>query len=452
MGPRQKAMLGLEIALGAAAVAAAVAFEPLHRSDGVELVALFLLLAIASDAFAIDDVERGFNISGSLVAIVLAIGLTGPAGGVVVGTLSALVDGIRLRRPFASLASNVSAYAVFPFCGGVALERLVALLDAQVGSLAFAICLMAAFVVALVVNFLQIALHQRVFNGRSVEDQVAHVLVPLLPSEILTGLLGVTVATLYPKLGAAVIVLVALVLLGFQYVMRELQRSNQRADRLRALQVDVLFSMVRSLSLRDRMTARHSAAVARYAQAIARAAGASAAEQRRVHTAGLLHDIGKSIFPDHVLFADGSLNDDQWEIVKQHPAHGASVIAQIEEFADVAELVHAHHERIDGNGYPAGLGGDEVPWLARMIAIADTYDVMTARDSYREPVSPEEAVAELRRVSGAQLDGELVEIFVAVLERERLAFGHDDDADLERELAQERARALSVPSLLEVRA
>jgi putative nucleotidyltransferase with HDIG domain len=186
------------------------------------------------------------------------------------------------------------------------------------------------------------------------------------------------------------------------------------------------------------MTARHSAAVARYARAIARAAGASPDQQRLVHTAGLLHDIGKSIFPDHVLFASGSLDDEQWEIVKQHPAHGASVIAQIEEFADVAELVHAHHERLDGTGYPRGLRGEEVPWLARMISIADTYDVMTARDSYREPVSPAEAIAELRRVAGTQLDGELVEVFITVLMSEQLEFAHDDDADLERELNRKR--------------
>jgi putative nucleotidyltransferase with HDIG domain len=444
-------MLAAEILLGGLAVAAALVFEPLHGHDGLGLVALFLALAIASDAFAIVT-DRGFNVSGSLLATVLAIVLTGPTGGVLVGTLSALVDGLRLRRPFASLVSNVSAYAVFPFAGAMTLEWLTNVTEASLGSLAYAVAIVAAFVVALVVNFLQIAVHQRVFYGRSIRGQILTVLLPLLPSELLTGLLGATVATLYPKLGVAVIVLIALVLLGFQYVLRELQRSQLRAERLRALQVDVLFSMVRSLSLRDSMTARHSAAVARYAQAIARAAGASADEQRLVHTAGLLHDIGKSIFPDHVLFAEGSLNDEQWEIVKQHPAHGASVIAQIEEFADIAELVHAHHERIDGTGYPNNLCGDEVPWLARMLSIADTYDVMTARDSYREPVTPQEAIAELRRVSGTQLDGELVEVFVQVLESEALAFVHGDDTDFERELEQERVRALAVPSLLEAMA
>ena len=431
-------VLCTEILLGCLAVAAAFALDPLHGGDDLELVGLLLALALASDAFAIDDTERGFNVSGSLVAIVLAFALTGPAGGVVVGTVSALVDGLRLRRPFRSLASNVSAYAIFPFAGGATLQWLADVLDAPIGSLAFGVATLAAFVVALLVNFFHVALHQRVFLGVSVRSQITSVLVPLLPSELLTGLLGATVATLYPDLGVAVVVLVALVLVGFLYVLRELQRSQMRAERLRSLQVDVLFSMVRSLSLRDQMTARHSAAVARYARAIASAAGASSDQQRLVHTAGLLHDIGKSIFPDHVLFASGSLDDEQWEIVKQHPAHGASVIAQIEEFADVAELVHAHHERVDGTGYPRGLRGDDVPWLARMISIADTYDVMTARDSYREPVSPIEAIAELRRVSGTQLDGELVEVFITVLTSEHLEFAHDDDADLERELNRKR--------------
>jgi putative nucleotidyltransferase with HDIG domain len=447
---RQITVLCAEIAAGVAAVIAAFVLDPVSGTDDILLIALFLALAVVSDAFTIVT-GRGFDVSGSLLATVLAIALTGPAGGVVVGTASALVDGLRSRRPAPSQIANVSAYAVFPFAGGITLDWLSDALHADLGSLAFAVSIIAAFVVALLVNFFFVAIHVRLFAGRSIRDQIAHVLVPLLPSELLTGLLGATVATLYPKLGVAVVVLVALVLLGFQYVLRELQRSQLRAERLRALQVDVLFSMVRSLSLRDRMTARHSAAVARYAQAIARAAGANAQEQRLVHTAGLLHDIGKSIFPDHVLFAEGALTDEQWEIVKQHPGHGASVIAQIEEFADIAEIVHAHHERIDGTGYPDGLRGDAVPWLARMISVADTYDVMTARDSYREPVAPEAAIAELRRVSGTQLDGDLVEVFIRVLESEELAFGHGDDTDFERELEQERARALAVPSLLEAR-
>src|SRR3954454_16345071 len=164
------------------------------------------------------------------------------------------------------------------------------------------------------------------------------------------------------------------------------------------------------------MTARHSAAVARYAKATAKAIGCSKEEQELVHTAGLLHDIGKFIFPDTILFADRRLTDEDWQIVKKHPSQGAKVVGRVSGYGPVAEIIHAHHERPDGTGYPRALKGDDIPLLSRMISIADTYDVMTARDSYRDPVSSAEAVAELRRVSGSQLDGTLVEVFVKILE------------------------------------
>jgi putative nucleotidyltransferase with HDIG domain len=431
-------MLCAETTAGISAITAAVALSRADEWNAPVLIALLLALAVAGDAFAINVTDRGLTVSGSFLSIVLAMALVGPTGAVAVGVVSALVDALRQRRSLDSLVNNVATYAVFPLAGALVIESAKATGEAPIGSGLFFAALVLAFGVSLAVNFLMVAVHQRVLNGRGIRAQVATLLVPYLPSELLTALLGATVATLYPKLGIAVVVLVALVLLGFQYMLRELQRSQERAERLRALQADVLFSMVKTLSLRDRMTARHSAAVARYAQALARAAGATPAQLRLVHTAGLLHDIGKSIFPDHVLFADGPLTPEQWEIVKSHPAHGAAMIAQIEEFADIAELVHSHHERMDGRGYPNGLSGADVPWLSRMLSIADTYDVMTARDSYREPTTSEVAVAELRRVSDTQLDGNLVELFIEVIASQHLAFGHGDDTDFERELEQER--------------
>ena len=162
--------------------------------------------------------------------------------------------------------------------------------------------------------------------------------------------------------------------------------------------------MLQTLSMRDAMTARHSAAVARYSREVARLLGLSEREQDLIHTAGLLHDIGKFIFPDSILFADRKLTDEEWEIVKLHPEQGAKLVRRIEGYGPVAEIVLSHHERIDGRGYPYGLGGEEIPLGSRIIAAADTYDVMTSRDSYRDPVSSEAALAELRRVAGTQLD------------------------------------------------
>jgi putative nucleotidyltransferase with HDIG domain len=200
----------------------------------------------------------------------------------------------------------------------------------------------------------------------------------------------------------------------------------------------VLGTVLQTLSLRDKMTARHSAAVARYSREIAVELGLSEREQEIVHTAGLLHDIGKFIFPDSILFAETRLTDEQFAIVRRHPEQGAKLVKRIEGYGPIAEIILAHHERIDGRGYPHGVAGEDIPLAARIISVSDTYDVMTARDSYRRPVPPSEAIAELRRVSGAQLDGRVVEAFIRVLDRRGVSFRHADDADFERELNLER--------------
>jgi putative nucleotidyltransferase with HDIG domain len=240
------------------------------------------------------------------------------------------------------------------------------------------------------------------------------------------------------RTGVAAIALMLLVLLVFQFLLRELLLSRERAERLAALQLGVLVSMIETLALRDRMTARHSAAVARYSRAMARALGWSPSEQELVHTAALLHDIGKFAFPDSILLAASRLTDEQWEAVKRHPEDGARIVRRLDGYGPVAEIVHAHHERWDGTGYPQALAGETIPKAARVIAVADTYDVLTARDSYRHPIPAEAAVAELRRVAGTQFDPRVVEALATVLGSDELSFGHGDDADFEAELAFEQ--------------
>ena len=180
--------------------------------------------------------------------------------------------------------------------------------------------------------------------------------------------------------------------------------------------------MIETLALRDRMTARHSAAVARYSRAMAQALGWTRQEEELVHTAGLLHDIGKFAFPDSILLADSRLTDEQWEQVKRHPEDGAGIVRRIDGYGPVAEVVLAHHERWDGSGYPRGLAGEAIPKPARLIAVADTYDVITARDSYRKPVSPAGGDRGAARVAGRQLDPDVVEVFVGLLTAGDLSF------------------------------
>ncbi len=207
-------------------------------------------------------------------------------------------------------------------------------------------------------------------------------------------------------------------------------------------------TLVETLALRDRRTARHAAAVARYARALAREMGCDEAEQELVHTAGLLHDIGKFALPDRILHAE-ILSDEDWAVVRRHPQEGATLVGRLDGYGPVADAILYHHEHVDGSGYPAGLIGNEIPLASRILAVCSIYDTLTARDSYRSPMTPQDAIAEMRRVAGRQLDAEIVDTFVTMLERDGpVTFAHGDDADFEAELAFERrTRALAQPTV-----
>jgi HD-GYP domain-containing protein (c-di-GMP phosphodiesterase class II) len=161
------------------------------------------------------------------------------------------------------------------------------------------------------------------------------------------------------------------------------------------------------------------------------------AEQEVVHTAALLHDIGKFNLPDSILKADSPLGEAEWELIRSHPEEGARLISHLEGYSAAADLVRTHHERFDGKGYPSGLARTQIPLGARIISVADTYDVLTARDSYRKPVSSAEAIEELRRVAGSQLDPAVVSVFIELLGAKDLVYRHGDDADFETELAMD---------------
>ena len=440
----------LDAVQGTALLASLAAAAALSRASDWEPIGLVLLLAVlafASDLMAIET--RSLRLSGSFISLVLAMALLGPAPAVAIGALTIAVDALRHRLEPRLFLSNATAYAVFPLVGGVLMDSL----SPGHHGVEFGLAVFAVFVATNALNFLLIALPRLITHGERFPDQVRQMFIPLLPSEALAAALAVSIAVTYREVGFAPLLALIGVLFLFQVLTRELLLSQDRAEQLEvrttqlgSLQVGVLAALVQTLSLRDRHTARHSAAVARFARAIAQEIGCSEYEQDLVHSAGLLHDIGKFAFPDTILLADRKLTPEDWEMVKLHPEQGARLVRRVDGYGPVADIILAHHERIDGRGYPRGLEGEDIPLLSRMISIADTYDVMTARDSYREPVSKEDAVIELRRVSGTQLDGRLVEAFVRVLEARGLKFQHTTDADFEAELAfDKRVAGLAQP-------
>jgi HD-GYP domain-containing protein (c-di-GMP phosphodiesterase class II) len=131
-----------------------------------------------------------------------------------------------------------------------------------------------------------------------------------------------------------------------------------------------------------------------------------------LHTAGLLHDIGKIAISEEILNKPGKLAPNEWEEIKRHPDIGYRILGSSYDMLELAECILAHHERWDGLGYPKGLKGLEIPAEARMIAIADAYDAMTSERPYRKPLSKQDALSEIIRCSGSQFDPEIVTVFV----------------------------------------
>ena len=454
-------VIALNAALLVCATAVAVLTSPAANWDLLTF-ALLLGFAIASDLMGASIRSAKLKVSGSFLAIVVAMVLLGGAPAAVVGVLTIVAGWIKWREKSHYLLANLASYAAFPLIGGLLFAAIRDHYALQSGNTGFPILVFGTFVLALAVNFMMAALYTRHMDGSRVVDTARRALLPLLISDLVAALMAVGVSEITLNWGLGALAVFGILLLAFQHLLSALLTSEERAEdlqrrteQLASLQVGLLSAMLRTLDLRDRMTARHSAAVARYTREIAKAAGLSDTEQELAHTAGLLHDIGKFIFPDSILKGNSSLTDEQYEIVKMHPFHGAQVLAQIEGYGPVANIVLAHHERIDGSGYPNGMPGDQIPLIARMISVADTYDVMTSRDSYRKTVTSQTAIAELRRVSGTQLDGNIVEIFVSILESKDLAYRHGEDADFEVELALDRrvteyASSTEVPLLAAV--
>lgn len=181
--------------------------------------------------------------------------------------------------------------------------------------------------------------------------------------------------------------------------------------------INTLKSLVISIEARDPYTQRHSERVTRYALQIAEVMNISAEGRDAISFGGYLHDIGKIGVRDTILLKPGKLTPEEFAEIKMHPVIGDNIIKPIRFFPKERELILHHHENFDGSGYPNGLAGNEIPLTARILAVADTYDAMTTSRLYRTASTHDAAVAELRRCSGTQFDGEIVRAFFQTLAR-----------------------------------
>jgi putative nucleotidyltransferase with HDIG domain len=204
---------------------------------------------------------------------------------------------------------------------------------------------------------------------------------------------------------------------GMMVPVAGLQLALNRSVQLREQTVSAVESMADVVDHRDPYTFQHSQSVAAHAVATAKKLGLPDREVELIRLAARVHDLGKIAVPDEVLHKQGRLTDAEFALMKKHPETGAEILAKFPQYKRGRELVLAHHESMDGRGYPRGLSGSAIPPGARIIAVADAWDAMTSDRPYRTALDPEVALGELLRGRGTQWDAEVVDAFALTLPR-----------------------------------
>lgn len=242
---------------------------------------------------------------------------------------------------------------------------------------------------------------------------------PDVPVVLITGMADVEMARAAIQKGASDFVTKPIDLRSLPIVLeRNIERRKLEAQRLHEQDYRTRFRVIEALAAaidaKQSYTAEHSRRVQAIASAIGRRLKLEEDELSQLEMAAQVHDVGKIGVPDGILNKPGPLDDDEWEVMKDHSAQGEAIVGRVPELSSVAKIVRHHHERIDGKGYPDRLSGDEIPVLSRVIAVADAFECMTGDRVYRPGCTSEEALRRLQESAGAQFDESIVKTFLQV--------------------------------------
>jgi putative nucleotidyltransferase with HDIG domain len=393
----------------------------------------------------------------SLVPILFTAVLFGPVAAMAVAAASmlpALRPEVDTPSPYLRWAVYSCSRAISAAAIGVAAELAAGMTDQE-----FASILTATTAGALVGQVLDLgfaALTIRLRRRATISDLLKTVGPLTLAAVPLYGPLVAVLAVAYREVSPLTLVLFSAPALAAQRLFalyqaeRELTGGLVAANRtLERANLSFAAALVATLDARDRYTAGHSAAVAVYARDIAARLGLATEQQQLAHLAGLVHDIGKIGLPAGLLEKPGALTLDERRHMEQHPIIGERILRNVETYAEVAEVVRHHHERVDGRGYPDELSADEIPLLAKIIAVADAYNAMTSDRPYRDAMPSRVARLRLAQAVESQFDTAVVAAFEAILATasEEYRVGSDPNFRLDAQASESRLTDASEPVL-----
>jgi putative nucleotidyltransferase with HDIG domain len=370
-------------------------------------VAAFFLAEATSSKLR-DDV----TVSLSNLVVLVALLHDGVALAVIasVGGIAAWMPKITEQR-LLRLSFNTGQFALAALAAGGSYVLVTGLSGATFPDAMAVLGITVAALVYVLVNNLLVGVVVALASGEPVRSALSSVLQVGWLQGPYVGIAILAAALLQAGgIGPALLVLLALPVFVARSGLLAFERTDEAYDRL-------VRSFVTAIEVKDLYTRGHSERVAELSVHVAEELGVPYDERRLTGYAALLHDVGKIGVPLCIINKPGPLDDAEFDRIKQHPTIGAAILRDIDFLAPVLDVVRFHHERLDGRGYPHGVGEEDLGDLVRIVTTVDAFDAMTSTRSYRRALGIDEAVAELRRCAGQQFDPRMVEALAAVVER-----------------------------------
>lgn len=380
--------------------------------SNIWLAVIFFLTISTLAEFIPVYLPRGGAISIGFPIDFVLILVYGPALAMLITTFSAFIaETIERKIPWYKILFNASQLALSVGIAGITYQKVGGVVGAQNISkfiLPAAICALTycIFNIALFTIVVSFAQNTRITTIWRISIK------EMIPSYIAEAPMGFLMAIVYVEVGILGILLFFLPLLLAR-------RSFELYTKMRKVYLDTIRALAAAIDAKDPYTKGHSERVAETSVALAQELNLSDRDIENIEYTALLHDIGKIGIADKILGKDSSLTNKEFDIIKEHTIMGAKIIEPVDFLKNSYEAIYHHHERYNGKGYPDGIKSEDIPILARIIAVADAYDAMGSDRPYRKKLNKVKIFKELKDQSGKQFDPEVVKALISVLDRER---------------------------------
>jgi diguanylate cyclase (GGDEF)-like protein/putative nucleotidyltransferase with HDIG domain len=390
----------------------------------------FALIVMVTEGLSLDIYAKDSSISTSAAPLIAGTLLFGPIGAIVLSLVLAGTAMIKHRSRFNRFIFNSANHILSTFLGAYLILYLSAPFTSLPGHEQIAFTILGGNAVFICSTIL-LSMVMSLSMDQSLRDIWNERFRWLWPYYLAFGIVAYALVLGYSFAGVLGIlaVLVPLLMLRFSHIqyinktrkmVSQLREQNseleENSNRITALNEEILLSLAKVIDMRDAYTMGHSTAVSEYAVQIAAELDLNEGLVDLIRTGALLHDIGKIGIPDSILFKPGPLTEDEFEFIKQHPVRGAELVRTNNCLRKMVPLIRHHHERFDGQGYPDGLQGREIPLEARILCVADSVQAMQSDRPYRKALSWHEIISELKENAGSQFDPNIVKAYLKMIQ------------------------------------